>query len=98
MGKKGTVRYIIFKEGKTWYGVALEFNIVESGDDPKVVYLSLLEAIQGYVECAKKNATPLSILIQKTDPEYEAMWQKLNRKPEVSTYPIFNFGRQAVAA
>ena len=31
--KKGRVRVLIFKERGVWYGVALEFNIVESGSD-----------------------------------------------------------------
>ncbi len=34
---KGSIRYIVFKEDDTWYGVALEFNIVESGDNPTEV-------------------------------------------------------------
>ena len=32
--KRGSVRYIIFKEKDIWYGVALEFNIIEQGDNP----------------------------------------------------------------
>ena len=28
--QKGKVRYIVFKDGGTWYATALEFNIVES--------------------------------------------------------------------
>ena len=27
--ERGSVRYIIFNEDNTWYGVGLEFNIVE---------------------------------------------------------------------
>ncbi|NOY35410.1 MAG: hypothetical protein GXP44_00560, partial [bacterium] len=39
--QKGNVRYIVFKDGATWYAVALEFNIVESGDDPREVLMLL---------------------------------------------------------
>ena len=52
--KRGSVRYIIFKEDDTWYGAALEFNIVEEGKSPREVMDSLFEAIQGYVETAQK--------------------------------------------
>ena len=51
---KGKVRYIIFKEDDTWYGVALEFNIVVEGDNPREAMQSLFDAIQGYVETAQK--------------------------------------------
>ena len=92
--KKGSVRYIIFKEEDTWYGVALEFNIVEEGDNPVEVMASLFEAIQGYVETArilKMRPMPLN---QKPDEEYEKLWNsleeaktlKINRPEEVYTF------------
>ncbi|MFA5714908.1 MAG: hypothetical protein WC998_04155 [Candidatus Paceibacterota bacterium] len=74
---KGSVRYIIFKEENTWYGVALEFNIVEEGDNPVEVMASLFQAIEGYIETAqrlKMRPTPLN---QKADNEYEDMWKGL---------------------
>ena len=39
--QKGSVRYIILKEGTEWIGVALDFNIVEVGDDPREVIFLL---------------------------------------------------------
>jgi hypothetical protein len=74
--QNGSVRTIIFKEGRTWYGVALEFNIVESGDNPKEVALSLNEAITGYIESVDKSGLSNSVLNQKTDPEYEKLWKE----------------------
>ncbi len=32
--QKGSARFIVFREGDTWYCVCLEFNIVESGSTP----------------------------------------------------------------
>ena len=52
--KKGKFRHIVFRDGDTWYAVALEFNIVESSDDPKLSYLNLLQAVRGYVESLQK--------------------------------------------
>ena len=52
--QKGSVRTIIFKEKGQWFGVALDFNIVEAGDDPREVMIMLDEAIRGYVDSARK--------------------------------------------
>lgn len=80
--QKGSVRYIVFKKKGRWYAVALEFNIVEAGDDPREVLLSLFEAIQGYVKSARKiNARPY-ILNQNPDKEYETLWMTLQNKKQ----------------
>jgi hypothetical protein len=97
--QKGSVRYIVFKEGETWYAVGLEFNIVESGDDPNLVLLSLFEAMQGYVEsCRKVKGARVGPLNQKADKEYEDLWKTLNSKTkkaipspfEISTFGVHN--------
>lgn len=92
--KKGVVRTIIFKDGGSWYGVALEFNIVESGDDFDVVMFNLQEAIRGYVESQKKikggRYYPLN---QKPVAEYEEMWKNLHSpKPIPSPYNVRYYG------
>lgn len=71
----GSVRNIIFQEAGEWFGVALEFNIVETGDSPQEVMVLLNEAIQGYVESAQKANLDSSVLNQDVDPEYEALWK-----------------------
>jgi hypothetical protein len=76
--RKGSIRCIIFKEGDTWYGVALEFNIIESADDIDVVRYNLDEAIRGYVESQKKiKGSRVSPLNQKPLKEYENLWNNL---------------------
>ena len=87
---------MIYKEGDTWIGVALEFNIVVTGEDPKLVELELQEAVVGYLESAKKlkgfrTDQVNKLLNQKTGGEYEAKWVKAtrtfsstNNKPVVS--------------
>jgi predicted RNase H-like HicB family nuclease len=91
--KKGQVRIMVFKEGGTWYGAALEFNIVESGNDPREVMLFLDEAIRGYLETAHKVNASDDVLNQKADPEYEKLW-KLNQsnKPIKSPFQIYSSG------
>lgn len=72
--QKGSVRSIIFREGKTWFGVALEFNIVETGDDAREVMILLEEAVRGYLASARKGKLSSVILNQKSDIEYEKLW------------------------
>ena len=95
--KKGQVRCIVFKEGDTWYGVALEFNIVVEADDSEVVSYNLQEAIRGYVESQRKiKGSRVSPLNQRADEEYENLWKKAtSNKPIPSPIQIkyFRFTR-----
>ncbi len=79
--QRGSIRYLIFQEEDTWYGVCLEFNIVESGSTREEAWLLLHEAIQGYVEAARKVKMRPHILNQKTDSEYEMIWSKRKESP-----------------
>lgn len=95
--QKGSVRVLVFREGNSWYAAALEFNIVEVGDNPGEAMLLLFEAMQGYVESAKKIKARPHILNQPADPEYEEKWREiieLKRQPE----SVFFAGRMNVAS
>jgi hypothetical protein len=96
--RKGSVRCIVFKEGNTWYGVALEFNIVESADDADVVRFNLDEAIRGYVESQRRiRGSRVSPLNQKADREYENLWKNLvSGKPVRSPYQVQYFGMSRI--
>lgn len=72
--QRGSVRCLIFREGDTWYGAALEFNIVEDASNPREAFLFLNEAVTGYLEAAQKIKARPHILNQTPDPEYEALW------------------------
>jgi hypothetical protein len=72
---------MISKEETHWIGVALEFNIVVTGEDPKIVDIELQEAVLGYLESAKKvtgfrTNQIESLLNQKADEEYENKWNQ----------------------
>lgn len=97
--QRGNVRYLVFKDGGLFFGVALEFNLIVEGTDPTETLLLLNEAVAGYLESARKIKARPMILNQNPDPEYEKMWQnyqdlQLKKKHEkiVSTLPIFNAG------
>lgn len=90
---KGSIRCIIFKEDDTWYGVGLEFNLVEQGEDPLEVMASLYQAIQGYVETARKYKMRLFALNQKPDEEYEKLWNNLESGKKIaSDKQVYQFG------
>lgn len=96
--QRGSVRYLIFKERNIWYGVALEFNIVESGDDPREVLFMLFEAIRGFVSSAKKIKARPNILNQKPEKEYEQIWQAASHRnsktPIKSPIQIYTHGER----
>lgn len=84
--QKGKVRYIVFKDVDTWYAVGLEFNIVESGDGPRIALNNLFDAMQGYVESSHKvKGTRMSPLNQKSDIEYEKLWSRLTSSKKTKT-------------
>lgn len=100
--KQGSVRTIIFKEDDIWYAVGLEFNIVSSGDTAEMASFMLDQAIRGYIESLINN--PMGglrtegLLNQEADPEYEALWRKLEKnEPIESPYHIHSFGRTLIA-
>lgn len=74
--EKANIRYLIFREGNTWYGAALELNIVEDASDPREAFVLLMEAVYGYVEGARRIKGGEDVLNQEPDPEYEALWQR----------------------
>lgn len=95
----GSVRNLIFREGATWFGVALELNIVESGDSPQEVMLLLDEAVRGYVEGARKAKLSFSVLNQSVDPEYEKLWDSGGTKgSSKKATEVYSASTQSLAA
>lgn len=95
--QKGSVRYIVFKEQNKWCAVALEFNIIEAGDDPREVLMLLFEAIQGYVKSARKIKCRPHILNQKAEKKYENLWDVLREKKSKLVPNVFTFGEKSLA-
>ena len=82
-----SVRVIIFKNKKDWVGAVLELNIVETGDDPQTLMLSLEEAIQGYVYVIAKEHLDECLLNQKPNPKYEKMWNDFTLRRHTKSIP-----------
>jgi hypothetical protein len=98
---KGSVRYIVFKEANDWYAVGLEFNIVISAENAQLALFELFEAMKGYVESfSKLHGVRMHALNQKADPEYEALWNELqkNKQPIKSPYTVYAYGAKTLTA
>ncbi len=86
--QRGSVRVLVFRDGDTWYAAGLEFNIVEAGTTPQEAMLLLFEALQGYLESAKKIKARPHILNQPIDAEYKTKWQEAmeSKRPAESVF------------
>lgn len=96
--QKGKFRYIVFKDGDTWYASCLEFNIVESGDDARIALMNLFDAIVGYIESVKKiKGGRYQALNQTPDAEYEKLWAIATGVKKIkSPYTIDTFGYSSI--
>jgi len=96
---KGKVRYIVFKDGDTWYASCLEFNITESGDDSRIALINLFDAMNGYVESVGKvKGSRYHALNQKSAEEYEKLWSiAIGEKKTRSPYVVDTFGFTAIS-
>ena len=96
---KGKVRYIVFKDGATWYASCLEFNITESGDDARIALINLFDAMTGYLESVRKiKGSRYNALNQKSDAEYEKLWAIATGEKKIpSPYTIDTFGFTAIS-
>jgi predicted RNase H-like HicB family nuclease len=94
----GSVRSIIFKQGDEWFAVALEFNIVETGNSPQEVMVLLDEAIRGYVEGAEKARLSIATLNQNVDPEYESLWASRETGEEHEGKHLYSASTQPLTA
>jgi hypothetical protein len=101
--ERGRVRWIVFREGDTWFGVALEFNLVVEADDPQTALFELHTAIGGYVESVKSSKMRPFVLNQTPLFEYALLWKLLNngkvrlqdtaqRNVSISPKQVFSFG------
>lgn len=99
--KAEAVRIIVYKNKKEnqWYGVALEFNLVVSGDTSQEAQYELSEAILGYVDTlhAIKGLRDFSPLNQKADEQYEQLWQALEANTKIpSPCHVSHYGIQKI--
>ncbi len=71
--EKGTIEFLVYKEGKTFVGVCLTFDIVEEGTDALSVLKSIKEAAQVHLNAVVKNNMSDDLLNRYAPAEY---WKK----------------------
>lgn len=83
---KGQVRFILFKEDATWYGVALELNIVVNAESKFEASLELDSAVTSYINTARFSKVRHSVLNQEPSKEYSQLWKDLEagKEPRVN--------------
>ena len=94
--EKGTIEFLVYKEGKTFVGVCLTFDIVEEGNDPEKLMESIQKAAQGHLEAVQKKNMPDDLLNRYAPKEYWDIYYKVigniqNKKSIKSPYSFFIF-------
>src|SRR3989344_1717299 len=71
--KEGTIEFLVYKEGKTFVGVCLTFDIVEEGNNGDKLMESIQEAAQGHLEVVREKKMSDDLLNRYAPVEY---WEK----------------------
>ncbi len=74
---RGQVRFIVFEDNGTWYGVALELNLVVDAENQSDVLEKLTSAVMSYIRTTRVAKIRHSVLNQKVNTEYAEMWNDL---------------------
>lgn len=73
---KGTIEFLVYKEGKTFIGVCLTFDIVEESNNPEKLMESIQEAARGHLEVVRKKNMPDDLLNRYAPKEYWDIYYK----------------------
>lgn len=71
--ESGTIEFLVYKEGVSYVGVCLTFDIVEEGSNPVELMNSIKEAAGLHLETVTKNNLPDELLNRYAPEEY---WKK----------------------
>ncbi|HEY9583675.1 MAG TPA: hypothetical protein VJI66_01775 [Candidatus Paceibacterota bacterium] len=91
--EKGVIEFMVYKEGKTFVGVCLTFDIVEEGNDPHKLMESIKEAAQLHLEVVRELGWSDKLLNRYAPEEY---WKKYfqaissTKKPILSPYSFLS--------
>ncbi len=69
----GTVEFLVYKEGPSYVGVCLTFDIVEENSNPIALMRSIKEAAGLHIETVRKNKLSDTLLNRYAPTEY---WEK----------------------
>lgn len=80
--RKGVARTIIFKSGKKYKAVCLDFDIIEEAYTRDEVEKQIKEAIVGYIENICKNKLSDKLLNRYAEKKYWGMYHRLLKQIE----------------
>ncbi len=101
--EKGTIEFLVYKEGKTFIGVCLTFDIIEEGSNPEKLMESIQEAAQGHLKVVRAENMSDDLLNRYAPKEYWDIYYKAieeikSNKPIKSPYSflIFPYATRAI--
>lgn len=74
---KGTIEFLVYKEGKSFVGVCLTFDIVEEGSNPEKLMESIQEAAEGHLEVVRAKNMSDDLLNRYAPKEYWDIYYKV---------------------
>ena len=91
--ESGLIEYLVYKEGNSYVGVCLSFDIVEEGNDPNKLMLSIQEAAELYLKVVRERNLSDELLNRHTEEKYWLLYFKAVeelQQPLVSPYQFLN--------
>jgi len=91
--ESGVIEYLVYKEGNSYVGVCLTFDIIEEGDDPNKLMLSIQEAAELHLKVVRDKNMSDELLNRHTEEKYWTIYFKAVeelQKPIASPYQFLN--------
>jgi len=99
--ESGVIEYLVYKEGDSFVGVCLTFDIVEEGNDPDKLMLSIQEAAKLHLDVVRSKNMPDELLNRHTEEKYWKIYFEASenrQKPIVSPYQLSTISYQCQTA
>ncbi len=87
--EKGLIEYLVYKEGDSYIGVCLSFDIIEEGEDPSKLMLSIQEAAELHLKVVREKKMTDELLNRHAEEKYWKIYFKAVaelQKPIASPY------------
>ena len=68
--EKGVIEYLVYKDGNSYAGVCLSFDIIEEGDDPNKLMSSIQEAAELHLKVVRDKNMPDALLNRHAEEKY----------------------------
>ncbi|MEK7390712.1 MAG: hypothetical protein AAB635_01070 [Patescibacteria group bacterium] len=89
--ESGVIEYLVYKEGNSYVGVCLTFDIIEEGDDPNKLMLSIQEAAELHLKVVRDKKMSDELLNRHTEEKYWAIYFKAVEELQKSIVSPYQF-------